>query len=93
MQWIAAVKSGELVRPLCLDCDFEFALNALPAAFSMITAARGDPSVLILTGICHSCAARSHDELIDVAVRRVRSIWPDARPLPAAHMHSAGGRA
>ena len=94
MQWIAAVMSGELVRPLCLDCDTEFSpAGVSPAAFMLITPARADPSMLSLTGICPACAAPTHEELIEMAIRRARSIWPDARRLPEAHMHSHGGRA
>jgi hypothetical protein len=93
VQWILAVKSGELVRPLCLDCDAEFGEDAPPAAFMLITPARHDPTMLSLTGICPACAARSHDELIETGIRRARSIWPDARRLPPEHMHAHGGRA
>jgi hypothetical protein len=94
LQWIAAAISGELVRPLCLDCDVEFSpAGVFPAAFMLITPARADPSMTSLTGICPACAARTHEELVEMAIRRARSIWPDARRLPPEHMHAHGGRA
>ena len=70
---------------LCLDCDQKFGPNiAAPAAFA-ISMPFANRDCAIVTGICASCA-ESGEDLQDMALRRLRSIWPDAYSV-------AGGRA
>jgi hypothetical protein len=52
-----------------------------------------DPEIGLVTGICAECAARSDSELMAVARRRLKSIWPDLRPLPPENFVRSGGRA
>jgi hypothetical protein len=70
---------------LCLDCDQQFGPNiAAPAAFA-ISMPFANRDCAIVTGICERCAGKGED-LFQMALRRLRSIWPDAYSV-------AGGRA
>jgi hypothetical protein len=92
-EWLVATLNGGL-RPLCLDCDAEFGRDlAAPAAFMLVTPHRENPEGGIVTGICSECAAHADEDLIEVALKRLRVIWPDARLLPIEHFHATGGRA
>ena len=70
---------------LCLDCDQQFGLGiAAPVAFA-ISMPFANHNCAIATGICERCAEKG-DDLFQMALRRLRSIWPDAYSV-------AGGRA
>src|SRR6266446_8273188 len=94
--WLTAVaRAARDDAPVCLDCDAGFGPHHPnnPAAYLLVTAYRPDPKVGLVTGICAGCAARSDSDLMAVARRRLKSIWPDLRPLPPEKFVSAGGRA
>jgi hypothetical protein len=69
----AAMKPG--ARTLCLNCDTVFGPDVQPAAYS-VSLPFADRGHAIVTGVCASCAGR--ENLQQVALRRLRSIWPDA---------------
>lgn len=71
---------------LCLDCDAKFGPNlAVPVAFS-VALPFSNRDAAIVTGICAACAESGQD-LQAMALRRLRSLWPDA------YLMSAAGRA
>lgn len=54
---------------LCLLCNYEFS-DHLPAALSVLTAYSDAPSVAVMNGVCHSCAAR--ESLVERIVDKYR---------------------
>jgi hypothetical protein len=91
VNWGRAVESGALDRPLCLDCDVEFGGDIVPHAFMLLVPARSDPSITSITPICSACATQTEAELYEIAIRRIRRMWPGARRLPQEHMHAHAG--
>jgi hypothetical protein len=79
--WISEAERREEATPdetfLCLDCNTTFgpSTNA-PVAFA-VWMPFADHEHSIVTGICQACANKGED-LQTMALRRLRSIWPDA---------------
>jgi hypothetical protein len=65
---------------ICLDCDTTFTAITQPDGFLVVVPFFEDedkPS--IVTGICPRCCARPLSDLNEAVLRRLRTIWPDAR--------------
>jgi hypothetical protein len=72
--WMEQAASG---RFRCLNCDVMFAPPDIePSAFAVSLPFAGGHDCSIVTGICSSCAGR--DDLREVALQRLRAIFPDA---------------
>jgi hypothetical protein len=69
---------------LCLDCDQKSPDIAAPVAFA-IAMPSANRNAAIVTGVCARCA-ESGEDLKEMALRRLRGIWPDAYTV-------AGGQA
>jgi hypothetical protein len=79
-QFLKMIKAA---RPaaLCLLCDNEVSLAALPWVIAIMTAQRDDPSTAILNGICVECADKPDLDAAVLAKYRA-SLIPDLRVLP-----------
>ena len=62
---------------LCIDCDQAFGPDiAAPAAFA-VSMPYANHDCSLVTGICQRCA-ESGEDLHRMALRRLRTVWPDA---------------
>lgn len=77
---------------LCLNCDVEFP-PAIPDAFVVITAARNDPTAMVASPVCSSCAEKSDHALVDINFARLKKHNPSLRKLPPQHFHASAGHA
>ena len=81
-RWLADTHSRPPDQaPICLDCDAVFGPVLRPDGFMVVTPFIGDgvrqQQQAIVSGICPHCCERPN--LWEVAMRRVRDIWPDAQ--------------
>jgi hypothetical protein len=77
-------------KPICLCCEVTFTRRSLPTAWAMLTPLLGGPGTAMLSGICRRCSSMSDRELLDAALRDLRTMNPLIRRLELA---SGGGRA
>jgi hypothetical protein len=68
-------------KPKCLTCDTEFSEEQQPAAFVVNAPNTKEPSLALLTGICHECVRHSDDYLIEVYKKNLRQIYPDMQEV------------
>jgi hypothetical protein len=67
--------------PLCPTCDNELSLATPPDAVVIMTAARDDPSMAIINGLCPECAATT--DVTDRVFAKLKSS-PHLRPPQTA---------
>jgi hypothetical protein len=71
--------------PLCLACETEFSANETPADFLLTVPMMADWSktnaAMMLTGICARCCQHTDEQLLAVAMKLTRGLWPDAQVM------------
>ena len=77
-------------KPICLCCEVTFTRRSLPTAWAMLTPLLGGLGTAMLSGICRRCSSMSDRELMDAALRDLRTMNPLIHRLELA---SRGGRA
>jgi hypothetical protein len=92
VQTLAGIRQNQRNRkhpPLCACCPRAL-LPKVKFAFAVVLPVIADPKQSLVLPVCDRCG-KSSDELFAAAQVAVRSIWPNAKPLPP--VHHAGGRA
>ena len=74
--------------PLCLTCDNETTRE--PRVVALLSGYCDNPTQMLVSAVCHICAAKSHDVLRSDAMARYREIIPGAKEVS---IHPSSGRA
>jgi hypothetical protein len=84
--------AAESRLPDCLICGTP--LRRLPPAIVVMLPERPDPSIVIASGICPTCAAMTDAEIMAIAEGMLRAgAWPNLRTIDAAARPAGGGHA